>query len=358
MLYSNNVVPLHVPITTIMRERNNGTPTSWNYYVTDHLGNIRQVTEADGSREGNIIQKVNYYPFGAEFCDGTANNSVQPYKYNGKEFDGMHGLNTYDYGARQYNPVTARWDRVDPLAEKYYSLSPYNYCGNNPIRFVDPNGMDWYKDSDNTYQYDPNINKNSKLKEGQTYIGESFRRNGAWYRNDGSILFNNETASYNRMWNQADQHYRKLDSGGREVGGFILKDGKVLVLPDYANDNETTKIDYYGYHIQKNGIVKRGDEKFNVIGQVHTHQNKSLSAEPSTYLGDSYGDLGLSVYNSSLPVFTIGHDKKIHGIRGYLGTDNVPVGLIVNMNSRDSSRQNLLNGRTSLFSIIQRLPKL
>ena len=160
------------------------------------------------------------------------------------------------------------------------------------------------------------------------------------------------------MWNQADQHYRKLDSGGREVGGFILKDGKVLVLPDYANDNETTKIDYYGYHIQKNGIVKRGDEKFNVIGQVHTHQNKSLSAEPSTYLGDSYGDLGLSVYNSSLPVFTIGHDKKIHGIRGYLGTDNVPVGLIVNMNSRDSSRQNLLNGRTSLFSIIQRLPKL
>lgn len=328
------------------------------YYDRDHLGNVRQVTEADGSREGNIIQKVNYYPFGAEFCDGTANNSVQPYKYNGKEFDGMHGLNTYDYGARQYNPFTARWDRVDPLCEKYYNVSPYNYCGGNPIRFIDPNGMDWYKDSDNTYQYDPNINKNSKLKEGQTYIGESFRRNGAWYRNDGSILFNNETASYNRMWNQADQHYRKLDSGGREVGGFILKDGKVLVLPDYANDNETTKIDYYGYHIQKNGIVKRGDEKFNVIGQVHTHQNKSLSAEPSTYLGDSYGDLGLSVYNSSLPVFTIGHDKKIHGIRGYLGTDNVPVGLIVNMNSRDSSRQNLLNGRTSLFSIIQRLPKL
>ena len=39
------------------------------YYDRDHLGNVRQVTEADGSREGNIIQKVNYYPFGAEFCD-------------------------------------------------------------------------------------------------------------------------------------------------------------------------------------------------------------------------------------------------------------------------------------------------
>ena len=43
-------------------------------------------------------------------------------KVNGKEFDGMHGLNTYDYGTRQYNPITARWDRVDPLAEKYYSF--------------------------------------------------------------------------------------------------------------------------------------------------------------------------------------------------------------------------------------------
>jgi hypothetical protein len=53
----------------------------------------------------------------------------------------MHGLNTYDYGARQYNPVTARWDRVDPLCEKYYSVSPYAYCGNNPMRYIDPDGM-------------------------------------------------------------------------------------------------------------------------------------------------------------------------------------------------------------------------
>ena len=44
---------------------------------------------------------------------------VQPYKYNGKEFDLMHGLNTYDYGARQHDPILARWDRIDPLCEKY-----------------------------------------------------------------------------------------------------------------------------------------------------------------------------------------------------------------------------------------------
>ena len=102
-----------------------------------------------------------------QFCDGSAATSdVQPYKYNfsvkreerkhvfssereknrpkvnGKELDVMHGMNTYDYGAMQYNPVTARWDRPDPLAEKYYSVSPYVYCANNPVMLVDPDGQD------------------------------------------------------------------------------------------------------------------------------------------------------------------------------------------------------------------------
>jgi len=52
----------------------------------------------------------------------------------------MHGLDTYDYGARQYNPVTARWDRMDSLSEKYYSISPYAYCANNPVMYIDENG--------------------------------------------------------------------------------------------------------------------------------------------------------------------------------------------------------------------------
>jgi RHS repeat-associated protein len=110
------------------------------YYDQDHLGNIRQVTEADGSSTGSVIQKMNYYPFGAQLCDGSTDSNVQSHKFNGKEFDKMHGLNTYDYGARQYNPITARWDRVDPLCEKYYHLSPYSYCGGDPINRVDLHG--------------------------------------------------------------------------------------------------------------------------------------------------------------------------------------------------------------------------
>ena len=65
---------------------------------------------------------------------------VQPYKYNGKELDRMHGLNTYDYGARQYAPTLCRWDRMDRRCEKYYNVSPYSYCANNPVNATDPNG--------------------------------------------------------------------------------------------------------------------------------------------------------------------------------------------------------------------------
>ena len=121
------------------------------YYDRDHLGSVRQVIEAEGTDQGTVVQKMSYYPSGLQLCDNTTDSDVQPNRYNGKELDKMHGLNTYDYGARQYNPVTARWDRVDPLCEKYYSISPYAYCGNNPVKYIDPDGRDDYYDKQGNY---------------------------------------------------------------------------------------------------------------------------------------------------------------------------------------------------------------
>lgn len=73
---------------------------------------------------------------------------------------------------------------------------------------------------------------------------------------------------------------------------------------------------------------------------------------------DNYGDLGYSKNNNSLPVFTIGYDGKIYGIRGYNDETGQAVGKFINMNDNDSSRANLLNGKTTLTNIIRRLPKL
>ena len=76
-------------------------------------------------------------PFGGLFGEST-NGDTQRYKYNGKELDRMHGLDWYDYGARHMDAM--RFTTMDPLAEKYYGLSPYAYCGNNPVNAIDLRG--------------------------------------------------------------------------------------------------------------------------------------------------------------------------------------------------------------------------
>lgn len=279
--------------------------------------------------------------------------AVQPYKYNGKELDRTHGLDWYDYGARHLAPDVGRFTTIDPLAEKYYSISPYAYCANNPVNAIDPDGMDWYKDKDGTIQFNPDVHSQDNLEEGQTYLWntKNDKKAGVNYRNDGSILYNDETKAYKRMWSQADQHFRTKDSkGGREVGGFILSDGKVLVLPDYANDANNSYISKYGYKVNKDGTLLHGNEKFNVLGNIHTHQDKSISASPSFYTYDGYGDMGVSIQMGGKPVLTIGWDGEIHGIRS--NSTNKVYQIPFSQNLRQ--RQNLFNGYTKLSKILKR----
>ena len=114
----------------------NSTPT-YHYYLQDHLGNNRVVID----EHGQVEQVNHYYAFGGLMGESTG-GGAQPYKYNGKELDRMHGLDWYDYGARHYDAVLGRWMCVDPLAEKYDNVGSYIYCKNNPIAFMDMNGKD------------------------------------------------------------------------------------------------------------------------------------------------------------------------------------------------------------------------
>ena len=110
----------------------------YHFYLQDHLGNNRVVAKSDGT----VIQTNHYYPYGMYFAEGSFADK-QPYKYNGKELDTENGLDIYDYDARQMEATLGRFTSVDPMAEKYYSVSPYAYCGNNPVMLVDVNGKEW-----------------------------------------------------------------------------------------------------------------------------------------------------------------------------------------------------------------------
>lgn len=115
----------------------------YHFFMTDHLGNNRVIAKADGS----LVQLTHYYPFGSSFAVATGSDK-QPYKYNNKELDQMHGLNMYDYSARYYEADKGRFSMVDPHAENYYSWSPYVYAANNPILNIDPDGMDYWSTND------------------------------------------------------------------------------------------------------------------------------------------------------------------------------------------------------------------
>jgi len=131
------------------------------YNYTDHLGNIRLSYGLDQDNVLKILEENNYYPFGLKHDNYNINrkqydqygefpilelqdcvNCSYKYKYNGKELQDELGLNMYTYGFRDYDPAIGRWVCVDPLAEKSRRWSPYNYCVDNPIRFIDPDGRE------------------------------------------------------------------------------------------------------------------------------------------------------------------------------------------------------------------------
>ena len=110
--------------------------SKYHYYLKDHQGTNRVVI----SQSGTVEETSHYYPFGGVFASA---GNVQPYKYNGKELDTKKGLNWYDYGARHYDAVLGRFITVDALYDKHFKVSPYVYCGNEPVGRIDPDGNDW-----------------------------------------------------------------------------------------------------------------------------------------------------------------------------------------------------------------------
>ena len=103
--------------------------TARRHFVRDHLGSIRAVVDDSGT----VLETDDYYPLGGPLPTGTS-TTLQPEKYQGKEWNPAASFNVYDFGARLYDPALGRWISQDPMAEKYYPHSPYFFCAGNPMK--------------------------------------------------------------------------------------------------------------------------------------------------------------------------------------------------------------------------------
>lgn len=136
MDYCGNHVYRNGVMERTMNDYGYQADSTYYYYIKDYQGNVRAVIDQNG-----VLKEINnYYPYGGLM--GATSAGVQPHKYGGKELDRENGIDWYDSQARFYDQLIGRTTTMDPMAEKYYSVSPYSWCADNPMRFVDNNGKD------------------------------------------------------------------------------------------------------------------------------------------------------------------------------------------------------------------------
>jgi RHS repeat-associated protein len=196
------------------------TLQGYEYYLKDHLANIRVVLD----KLGYIIKTADYYPYGLQFSSQIAGENK--YLFNGKELQdellGGVNLDWLDYGARMYDPQLGRWHVPDPLAEYHFNQTPYNYVLNNPLRYIDPFGLD-------TAGVEPNV-----IPEVTIVYFTDDKSDGTYYTNNGIEFTSADGGGFekHRALNPDGQSENiDLFKAGRAPGRFSGRNG--LTIPNF-----------------------------------------------------------------------------------------------------------------------------
>lgn len=331
------------------------TPGEWTYkyYKTDHLGNVRALLAVDNE---TLVeeQHADYYPFGLVH-DRFENLHLNRMLYSGKELQdaaiGTNGqLGWYDFGARHYDPFTGHWMTQDLLARDYSSISPYAFCLNNPILFIDLWGLspvtrgeqgdgepdifdipaviiypdnDSYKKSniwmnssyvrillERLYNLRPADNPPPRdvinsLREGMPHPQPKPVRDRL--SELGAHLFANEELAYKYMWNAS----HKNGYAYKEHAAYIFANGQVLLLPVINNQN-TESLNYHRWLTQKNGQYRIVGYYSPVVGYTHTHPG-SISLDVSNVdaaFFNSYSSLTFKIIANGGVIYQVWGDKS------------------------------------------------
>ncbi|WP_164463862.1 DUF6443 domain-containing protein [Chryseobacterium sp. G0186] len=267
------------------------TENRYIYQYKDHLGNVRISFGRNSAGALEIVDANDYYPFGMNHLK-TGNSfygqgSYKNYKYNGKE---LQETGMYDYGARFYMPDLGRWGVVDPLAEKMRTWSPYNYAFDNPLRFIDPDGMAPLDD----YR----LNKNGSLK-----------------------LLKKTNDNFDRIYNSDKSSSIKVQKGFLDKK-FSSSSSTILV-----NNNTKDLSKAYKFFAQNSGVewqynTFKGDKTVGTLSTSHTPgrvQNQAnmrahvLAADPNIKLTySSHSHPGKYDSSTGWPAYPSGFDQNLN----------------------------------------------
>ena len=231
-----------------LAERHGGLISQIPYvFVRDHIGSVRLVCNVN---TGEVVQSLEYLPSGVIFR--SRNFDRQPYRFTGKELLSAHGLDWYDSGARMQEFHIPRFTTMDPLCEKYYSISPYAYCNNNPVNYVDPDGR-------------------------EVQVAKEYQEQ---FRNDLQNVFGDRI----NMLSFNDNGTLQLDGKTKDFTKEMTKDQKEAFkgLNKAMNDKQVTSVVYAdNYNITVNGEVNSVDIVKEYGGGLYSKTDNLIIIAPS-----------------------------------------------------------------------------
>ena len=277
------------------------------YYHPDHLGSSIYITNLDGE----VVQHIEYVPFGEVFIE--ERNSVwnTPYLFNAKEFD--EETDMYYYGARYYEPRLSLWMSTDGQQEEYPNISSYTYSASSPVNYVDPDGnlvifVNGYYNTRSgliTRYITEYITGN---KGGKSYWGVDFVNKATSYLNDNNIQFVDGRGKYN---SSGDDRFN---------AGYKFAQSNYANISSTLKDGETVKVVSHSMGAAySEGIIKYLLEQGISISQV-IHFSP---ADPDDFSASFSNTLQLNINNDAVLAYKNGFSSNIiNGVAKYGNVKN------------------------------------
>ncbi len=207
------------------------------YNYVDHLGSVRlSYTDADGNGNidpaNEIIEDNAYYPFGLLMRSATSsvspygNSTAKRWKFKGNELDNTFNIDTYDFGARNYDPALGRWFGVDELADDYYSASPYGFVDNNPMINLEIDGRFWIRTVDD----DGNVTYTAEDGDSAFSLFEQFGEQDGFNADEANFIIEHVFGE-NRV--EDGEEFSNIDP---EDSFTLLAEGSEIIEKENARD--------------------------------------------------------------------------------------------------------------------------